>query len=114
MGILDAEGRKVYCYVCMTPMDIGETVCPHCGYDRKTPIHTEDQLPACLLQGQYVVGKMLGRGGFGITYIGRDLYLDRVVAIKEYFPSGMAYRAQDGLTVGSYADVQGLSERFER
>ena len=35
---------------------------------------------------------MLGQGGFGITYIGWDLSLERKVAIKEYFPASQVSR----------------------
>jgi serine/threonine protein kinase len=38
--------------------------------------------------GKYSVGKLLGRGGFGITYLGADLRLSRPTAIKEFFPAG--------------------------
>jgi len=39
------------------------------------------------LQGDlYSVGKVLGQGGFGITYLGGDTGLKRAVAIKEFFP----------------------------
>lgn len=41
---------------------------------------------ALLRQGTYRIEKKLGQGGFGITYLGRDLSLDRPVAIKEFFP----------------------------
>ncbi|MDQ3398769.1 MAG: serine/threonine protein kinase, partial [Deinococcota bacterium] len=41
-----------------------------------------------LANGRYSVGKVLGQGGFGITYKGADLSLNRPVAIKEFFPDG--------------------------
>ena len=37
----------------------------------------------------------LGRGGFGITYKGRDMGLETLVAIKEYFPKDSAVRKQN-------------------
>ena len=40
--------------------------------------------------------KMLGQGGFGITYIGYDYTLDTTVCIKEFFPAGGAMRGHDG------------------
>jgi serine/threonine protein kinase len=40
------------------------------------------------LKGRYSVGKVLGQGGFGITYMGGDITLSRPVAIKELFPEG--------------------------
>jgi hypothetical protein len=48
--------------------------------------------------GRYEIEATLGQGGFGITYRARDTQLDRLVAIKEYLPAGLAIR-QDGATV---------------
>ena len=45
-----------------------------------------------VLNGHCVVGKVLGQGGFGITYMGFDLNLERKVAIKEFYPKGQASR----------------------
>jgi serine/threonine protein kinase len=44
------------------------------------------------LRGRYRVDTVLGAGGFGITYVGQDLHLNRAVAIKEYFPADHAQR----------------------
>lgn len=44
-----------------------------------------------LLHGQYIIDKFLNAGGFGVTYLARDS-LDRVVVIKECFPSSMCCR----------------------
>ena len=45
--------------------------------------------------GLYSVGRVLGRGGFGITYLGGDLRLRRPVAIKEFFPAGSRRRGTE-------------------
>ena len=97
----------------MHPLREDEDICPQCGHNRKDEVKIEGHLPGCVLRDQYIVGKMLGRGGFGITYIGRDLFLDRVVAIKEYFPIGLAYRSSD-MTVNAYTDETDRQDRFER
>lgn len=39
-----------------------------------------------IYHNQYRIEKMLGQGGFGITYLAYDLFLDRKVAIKQFFP----------------------------
>ena len=44
-----------------------------------------------LLHGQFVIDRFLNAGGFGVTYLARDS-LDRVVVIKECFPSSMCCR----------------------
>ena len=48
--------------------------------------------PGTILNNKYVVGGVIGKGGFGITYEGRDNTLDMKVAIKEYYPAGMVNR----------------------
>ena len=71
-------------------------ICPKCGYNNAFP-QQSDQALSCgsILQGRYVVGCMLGQGGFGITYIGYDWKLETTVCIKEFFPRGMAARIPD-------------------
>ncbi len=43
---------------------------------------------------EYRIDKVLGGGGFGITYLAQDINLQLPVAIKEYFPSGLSVRGQ--------------------
>jgi serine/threonine protein kinase len=44
----------------------------------------------------YALRSVLGRGGFGVTYLAQDSHLDQLVAIKEYLPSEFALRAEGG------------------
>ena len=77
------------CMNCMKT--ISSDVCPHCGFDGDP--QEEHALPyGTILRGRYLIGKVLGQGGFGITYIGWDLALEQKVAIKEYYPSGHVIR----------------------
>lgn len=79
------------CFGCME--EIHGYPCPACGFDPAQAAAPNYVLPyGAILNGRYIVGKMLGRGGFGITYIGFDLMLQRKVAVKEYFPSGQVSR----------------------
>lgn len=79
------------CLGCMQKKAEG-LVCEKCGYDDRTTSMVH-QLPAgTVLRGRYLVGKVLGQGGFGITYIGWDLLLETAVAIKEFFPNGLVAR----------------------
>lgn len=45
-----------------------------------------------VLKSKYRIGQVLGFGGFGITYLARNLELSQTVVIKEYFPMDLAYR----------------------
>src|SRR5262252_9169270 len=44
------------------------------------------------LAGDYRIKRVLGAGGFGITYLADELALARRVTIKEYFPTDFAAR----------------------
>jgi len=44
---------------------------------------------------EYRIERVLGQGGFGITYLAVDVNLDAKVAIKEYLPEEIAFRAGD-------------------
>ncbi|HXF54536.1 MAG TPA: serine/threonine-protein kinase [Hyphomicrobiaceae bacterium] len=46
------------------------------------------------LVGDYRIERVLGVGGFGITYLAEELALARLVTIKEYFPSDFAARGE--------------------
>ena len=43
----------------------------------------------------YLIDKVLGQGGFGITYLAHDPNLDQFVAVKEYLPMELAVRDSD-------------------
>lgn len=86
--------------------------CPNCGFDKSRYPSDSHYLPlgTLLKNGDYMVGRVLGEGGFGITYIGFDQNLLSRVAIKEYYPSGFAGRdvTEGNFTLrvygGDYAD----------
>ncbi len=48
---------------------------------------------------EYRLDSVLGAGGFGMTYLGWDVNLEKHVAIKEYLPGDLAMRALDGSIV---------------
>ena len=82
---------QTYCMKCMEPTG-GTEVCPYCGYAGEGEYKPFVLKPGTILKDQYLLGEPLGQGGFGITYIARDLSLDIRVAIKEYYPNGYANR----------------------
>ena len=91
------------CYGCMQKKE-QPGPCPHCGFDESCYVPESYHLPpGTVLYGKYLIGRVLGEGGFGITYVGRDLNLDLKIAVKEYYPGGVVTRdcARD-LLVRSY------------
>ena len=103
--------RNRRCYGCMNIKT--QPVCEHCGWDERRN-NAPHQLPVgTLLREQYVIGRVLGQGGFGITYLGWDQYLDIPVAIKEYYPSGIVSRESSVSTVVCCYDGE-IGERFRK
>lgn len=112
------------CINCMKEKEPEQNICPHCHFDQSTYVLSPYVLtPYTVLNGRYLVGKVLGKGGFGITYIAMDMMLERVVAIKEFFVQGYMYRDNSTSTSISVSTSAGDSqeqyyrvnrEKFER
>lgn len=68
-------------------------------------------LPAGHVIEGYRVNSVLGAGGFGITYQATELSIGRLVAIKEFFPSGIAVRDTDSQSV--HPDSDRSADDFE-
>ena len=88
-----SEMEKKICLGCMQEINADDVMCPHCGFDP----NNYRVNPRCLrlgtkLAGKYIIGKVIGEGGFGITYIGWDEKLELPIAIKEFFPPKIASR----------------------
>lgn len=85
------------CIFCMETLGEGSSRCPRCF---KAPWDYRPQgdclMPETELHGRYRLGAVLGAGSFGRTYIGWDTVLDKAVALKEYAPSGLCVREEDG------------------
>lgn len=92
-GTENSDKRR--CMGCMELYDKKWELCPHCGYPANatadSPLHMS---PGSVLNGRYEVGRVLGNGGFGVTYIAWDPILRIKVAIKEYLPSEFSTRAE--------------------
>ena len=67
--------------------------CPHCGFSKAA--YRQDPITLAVgsvLNQRYMIGGVIGKGGFGITYLAYDLKLDARLAVKEYYPMGLAIR----------------------
>lgn len=63
------------------------------------------------LRGRYIIKKIIGSGGFGITYKAYDSHNKKNCAIKELFPRGVVTRLADGANVSSVSsDKQRIFE----
>lgn len=100
------------CLRCMkTSDDVG--ICPHCGREKAGQLTWSKALaPGTILNNKILIGNILGKGGYGITYIGYDMLLEYRVAVKEFFPDEMVDRAEDGKTVLVLDEVNG--EEYQR
>ena len=101
-----------FCPYCMNPVE-PDTPCKVCGLTSGNYTPAPHHLPpGTILKGRYLIGRVLGEGGFGITYIGCDLQLELKVAIKEYFPTDKANRiSSSSLSVSNYSGSVG--QRYE-
>ena len=106
----------MYCPHCMHHFlqDVTSSkFCSFCGgsFEATNEIY---QLPiGTIIGGRYYIGKSIGQGGFGITYVGCDTRLDMKIAIKEYYPQGIVGRVntyESRVTVTA-ADKAPLYER---
>ena len=87
-------------------------LCPQCGYnEHKYQPHPLYLQPRTLLKNQYIIGLPLGQGGFGVTYLGLDQWLQKKVAIKEYLPVALATRNILNLTI---VPLKQQEENFHR
>ena len=101
------------CYNCFKPRSTSGP-CPNCGYDpagerEKYPLALR---PGSILNGRYIVGRVLGQGGFGITYIALDDHTQQRVAIKEYLPTEFAGRTFGSYMVSPYSADRGENFRY--
>jgi serine/threonine protein kinase len=92
-----------FCQTCFVDLIPGET-CSKCEDDRVSVVDLGDVLRiGCVLAGRFKVGRLLGRGGFGATYLAWDTNLRVRIAIKEFLPRQLAARASGGTRICAYS-----------
>ncbi len=90
--------NKNICENCFA--EISSEPCPFCGYSKAAAAELPNIMnPGTILLGKYIVGKTIGVGGFGITYLGYDAVNAKKIAIKEFFPQSVVCRDNDSVTV---------------
>lgn len=97
------------CKNCFEVFDISQSICPYCGYmEGDAPKELFYLSPGTVLSDRYIIGKGIGCGGFGITYLAWDNKLEIIVAIKEFYPGGLVNR------IPGQPDIILLSEKQRR
>ena len=94
---------KYLCPSCFAEFNSDIVECPKCKYSsqRKNNPNGICALPVeTVLNGRYAVGRVLGKGGFGITYLAYDIRTGTKKAVKEFFPNDVVFRSA-GQTVVS-------------
>lgn len=86
------SGTAGLCQNCFSERPAKVVACPHCSFNPEGFVASEHLSPGIALDNRVTVGRMLGKGGFGITYLGWDSRLKKKVAIKEYFPASIVSR----------------------
>ena len=82
----------MYCPFCIKQNNNSSKFCSSCGKPLDAQ-NGEHQLPiGTMLENRYYVGAVIRQGGFGITYVGCDTRLEKKIAVKEYYPSGLVTR----------------------
>lgn len=86
------------CFNCLENLTTAS--CQKCGFKNSSlKVNNSALKPGTLLDGRYYLGRVLGQGGFGITYIGSDEIMGGIVAVKEHYPKAIVQRAPNGLDV---------------
>lgn len=98
-------------------MAVKQGRCGACGYEYSGDPENGIRLPLfSMLAGKYMIGRILGAGGFGITYKAYDARRNMFCAVKEFFPSKLVFRNGDGqihtTAEGNRADFEHGKKRF--
>jgi len=93
----------------------GSIPCPSCrcetpfNYENKKPNKDGALKPGTILNeasSPILIGRCLGAGGFGITYLGLEGLLGQLIAVKEFLPRKIAIRASDKTNIIAHQDQE--------
>lgn len=112
----EKDGQR-RCLGCMELYSEEYEVCPYCGYTIAEEVENAlHMFPGTVLYDKYIIGRVIGYGGFGVTYLAWDTVLQIKVAIKEYLPSEFSTRAagQTQITVFSGDKTKQFNDGMEK
>ena len=93
-----------FCKMCFDKIADGQEICSKCDNKSNNELYPTVLEEGTVVGEKYVIGKVLGKGGFGITYLAYDCAGKKKVAIKEYFPDSLAHRDTGLTTLSLYTD----------
>jgi serine/threonine protein kinase len=101
------DNKNSLCYGCFSKKDY-DGPCFKCNYHHEGK-ETPDQAhlkAGTVLNRRYIVGRLLGIGGFGITYIAFDPKLRVRLAIKEFYPRHISSRNKETGEIKPYSTTE--------
>ncbi len=101
--------NKNLCEHCFSEIGEGMDSCPYCTYPKNSEKYPTALSEGTILAGRYIVGRVLGKGGFGVTYLCYDTKDEKRVAVKEYLPDSLSHRNTGETNVFTY---DGESEEY--
>ena len=101
-------GNRKLCDLCFAELDLGAPRCPYCDGLKNTARFPTSLAEGTILARRYCVGRVLGKGGFGITYLCYDMVEHKKVAVKEYLPDTLSHRDTGKTIVSTYGGDKSL------
>lgn len=91
-------GAEQLCMGCMR--EIGEAErCPHCGFYKESPQIAPYLSLRSVVDGRYLIGKLLRSNGEAAVYVGFDLESRTRVTVREFLPEGYFTRNSDTMEI---------------
>ena len=95
-GPMEGNMETNLCANCFAALTVSGGPCPVCGWDNSTPQPPEALGCHTVVASRYQVGRVKAQNGEGITYAALDLTTQKLVELREFFPTALAQRAEDG------------------
>lgn len=99
-----------FCFNCMEEIGDNHNICPHCGTDIAAYVQNQRALtPMTILNGKYIVGKVIGEGGFGITYTDIKTTLSVLSGSSgELFQKGLERFIEEANNLAKFNNLHGI------